>query len=693
MIRSFVRWVVLLGWLLPPLLAQPLISLDYSQTARRLDTLVDYARIPQQSGFASLDSLSLQAQVTLLNRRQAFRRAGPQGLQFGTANDNFLFRFRLRRPVGAVTQWRLVLTQPSFVDAVCYVVDADGQTTAMRTDVGSGTGQTYLYGPYAAWPVVLADTRPVTVYLLCMGGDVPKHFPLTLTTTDDLPRITSGYALFWGGYFGLMVALFLYNLLIFWSVRDRNYLFYCLLLFSHALFQLKNSGYGLRFVWWDWPLFSAHAPVLIGGVSFFAGLSFSIVFLDTRRFAPRLYPVMVVVAGQYLVMSLLVVSTNIIGDLSGLVLPENYWIMAYFVLLLVGALAVDRWGGARLAFLRPFARVLIRLTPIGLVLTWLGEVLGPFSIIGLVSAVTALVLCVWAGVAAWQAGNPNARFYLLAWFSVLLALAVYIVYLTGIWPYSFGLANDMAFGTAGEALLFALALANRINLARRDREHALTELVQQLTVNQQQQQRLQNIRNDMARDLHDDIGSSLGSIGILSQTARALATDEPDRAQALLDRIGQTARQVMEAMSDLVWSVNPNHDPLARVLDRMRDFGQELFTDTGTAFVFRANDLALPDTALADKRRHLFLIYKEALLNSAKYARANTVTVTVQQTDAALTLGIRDDGCGFAPGQQQDSMGGNGLTNMHLRAADLGGQLRIEAAPGQGTFIFLTVPV
>jgi signal transduction histidine kinase len=693
MIRSFILGLVWLGWLLPPLLAQPLISLDYSQAARRLDGLVDYARIPHQDGFASLESLSLQAQVTLLNQRQTFRRAGAQGLQFGTANDNFLFRFRLRRPVGAVAQWRLVLAQPSFVDAACYVVDADGQTTAMRTDVGRGTGQSYLYGPYAAWPIVLADTRPVTVYLFCVGGDVPKHFPLTLTTTDDLPRITSGYALFWGGYFGLMAALLLYNLLIFWSVRDRNYLFYCLLLFGHALFQLKNSGYGGRYLWWDWPLFSAHAPVLIGGLSFFAGLAFSLVFLDIRRFAPRLYPVMVVVAGQYLVMSPLVVLTNIAGDLAGLVLPENYWIMIYFVVLLGAAVAVERWGAVRLAVLRPFARVLIRLTPIGLVLTWLGEVLGPFSIIGLVSAVTALVLCVWAGVAAWRAGNPNARFYLLAWFSVLLALALYSVYLTGIWPYRFGLANAMAFGTAGEALLFALALAGRINLARREREHALTELVRQLTVNQQQQQRLQNMRNDMARDLHDDIGSSLGSIGILSQTAHALAIHEPTRAQALLDRIGHTAQQVMEAMSDLVWSVNPHHDPLARVLDRMRDFGQELFTDTGTAFVFRADDLALPDTALADKRRHLFLIYKEALLNCAKYARARTLTVTVQQTDATLTLSIRDDGCGFEPGQPQPSMGGNGLTNMHLRAADLGGQLRVEAAPGQGTFIFLSVPV
>ncbi len=685
--------IVLIACVLPSATAQPLLSLNQSQTVHRLDTLVDYVQLPQKDWFVYLDSLSLQAQVALLNRKETFRRAGPLGLHFGATNDNFLFRFRLRRSVGMVTQWRLVLTQASFMDAVCYVVDADGQTTAMRSTIYKSDGKTYLLGPCAAWPIELTDTRPVTVYLLCVGGDVPKHFPLTLTTVDDLQEITSGYALFWGGYFGLMAALFLYNLFIFWSIRDRNYLFYCLLLFTHALFQLKNSGYGLRFVWWDWPLFSIHAPVLIGGVSFFAGLSFSIVFLDTRRFVPWLYPIMVVVAGQYLVMSLLVVSTNIIGDLSGLVLPENYWIMAYFVLLLVAAVGVVRWGGAQLAFLKPFARVLIRLTPIGLGLTWLGEVLGPFSIMGLVSAVAALVLCVWAGVAAWRAGNPNARFYMLAWFSVLSSLAVYIVYLTGIWPYRFELANVMTFGTAGEALLFALALANRINLARRERERALTDLVNQLTLNQQQQQRLQNMRNDMARDLHDDIGSSLGSIGILTQTARHLTRHEPARAEVLLDSIGQTARQVMEAMSDLVWSVNPNHDPLARVLDRMRDFGQELFTDTGTTFVFCADDLTLPDTTLADKRRHLFLIYKEALLNCAKYARAHTVTVELHQTEAALTLGIRDDGCGFEPGQQQNPMGGNGLANMHLRAADLGGQLHIETKPGQGTFIFLTIPV
>jgi signal transduction histidine kinase len=674
-------------------LAQPVLMPLADQPIQPLDTRIDYARIGQTNTLSVLNGLSVRQQVDTLIRLGQFAKPGPQGLHFGAANENFLFRFRLRRTADDPPTLWLTMANPGFADAICFVEAANRQVTARRTTVWQGTGQQYLLGHLAAWPIALPDTSTVTVYLFCAGGDVPKHYPLALATADGLQALLTRYGLFWGGYFGLMIALFLYNLVLYGSVSDRNYLFYCLLLLSHALFQLKNSGYGLRFIWWDWPMFGAHAPVLIGGVSFFAGLAFSIVFLDTRRYAPRLYPVMVMVAGQYLVMSPLVVLTHIIGDSRGLVWPENYWIMAYFVLSLAGSLAVRRWGRVRLAGWQPFARVLVWLSLNGLVLTTLGEVLGPFSIMGIVSAVAALVLCVWAGVAALRAGNANARFYLAAWSSVLIALAIYVVYLTGIWPYRFWLANAMAFGTAGESLLFALALANRINLARRDRERALTDLVQQLTVNQQQEQRLQNIRNDIARDLHDDIGSSLSSIGILTRQAGQLTKHEPARAQLLLDRIGLTTQTVMDNMSDLVWSVNPAHDTPAQVLNRMRDFGTECFADTGTTFVFTADNAGSLLMDLAERRRHLFLIYKEALVNCARYAGATRVTASLTQTGPALTLRVTDNGCGFDPAtaHTRNPLGGNGLKNMQTRAGLMGGQLQITTEPGRGTTILLTM--
>src|SRR6476661_5544186 len=204
---------------------------------------------------------------------------------------------------------------------------------------------------------------------------------------------------------------------------------------------------------------------------------------------------------------------------------------------------------------------------------------------------------------------------------------------------------------------------------------------------------LERVRHRIARDLHDDMGSTLSSISILSQLARNHQRNErPVQAATLLEQIGDSSRRMLDSMDDIVWAINPAHDDLTGVTARMRAFASEVLEARGVELRFTTTPniagLRLPMEA----RREFFLIFKEAVNNLAKYAQAEHATVEVSYAQRQLQLLVQDDGTGFdlsAPARG----GGNGLTNMRSRAAALRGQFTIDSKPGQGTRLRLRVPL
>ena len=204
---------------------------------------------------------------------------------------------------------------------------------------------------------------------------------------------------------------------------------------------------------------------------------------------------------------------------------------------------------------------------------------------------------------------------------------------------------------------------------------------------------LHTVRETIARDLHDDMGSYLSSISVLSQSVVNLAQTDPPKAHALVQKIGETARQVMDSMGDIIWSVNPDNDSMNQIVLRMRDVGADLLEGQDIAFNLDIDESLLQSHLPLEHRRDFFLIYKEALNNIAKYAQASHVWVHLLRKDAALLLTIQDDGNGFETRQlvRHHALGGNGLKNMTLRAEKMGGTLTVVSAPGQGTTITLQI--
>lgn len=200
---------------------------------------------------------------------------------------------------------------------------------------------------------------------------------------------------------------------------------------------------------------------------------------------------------------------------------------------------------------------------------------------------------------------------------------------------------------------------------------------------------LQQLREKVATDLHDDIGSTLTSIGILSEMATAKISDR-ELATDYLHRISANSQEMMDAMDDIVWAIQPSNDTIQMIVARMREYASAVL-EPKDIFYRIENDEKLDQVKLSmDVRRNLFLIFKEALNNTVKYAGAGEVSISLRVSQSLLQMTIKDNGDGFDTGKNYN---GNGLKNMAKRAGSIGGKIELFSSPGQGTTISLKVPV
>jgi signal transduction histidine kinase/ligand-binding sensor domain-containing protein len=196
---------------------------------------------------------------------------------------------------------------------------------------------------------------------------------------------------------------------------------------------------------------------------------------------------------------------------------------------------------------------------------------------------------------------------------------------------------------------------------------------------------LANERERIARDLHDDLGSSLARISLLSGLLKA-DRDNPGQIESHAVKISQSADQTVRALEEIVWAVRPGSDSLQSLVEYIAHFANELFEGGG---IHCRLDLPpdLPACPLPPEVRHnMFLVVKEALTNALKHAAAREVRVRAEVTAEALEILVQDDGKGFDTQRQSR---GHGLDNMRRRAQAMGESVTVESRPGQGTTVRL----
>ena len=201
---------------------------------------------------------------------------------------------------------------------------------------------------------------------------------------------------------------------------------------------------------------------------------------------------------------------------------------------------------------------------------------------------------------------------------------------------------------------------------------------------------LERVRTRIASDLHDDIGAALSRIAVLSEVARLEAGGDEGPVPARLSVIASASREVLDSMNDIVWAINPTRDQLRDLIQRMRRFASDVFTARAIAFTFHAPQDERPLHVTADVRRHVFLVFKEAVNNVVRHSGATEADVDIRVDGSAMTLTVADNGRGFDPARTAD---GHGLASMTDRASMMGGRLDVTSHPGGGTTIRLTAPL
>ena len=199
---------------------------------------------------------------------------------------------------------------------------------------------------------------------------------------------------------------------------------------------------------------------------------------------------------------------------------------------------------------------------------------------------------------------------------------------------------------------------------------------------------LQEIRDRISRDLHDDVGAGLSTIAVLSRLAgNAIGTSSADTAE-LLGKVSQQAMQLNDNMHDIVWSVNAENDSFEHLFVRMRSVAAELLEAAGIEAHFEADASLEQDVIGMGDRHDFYMIFKEALTNVVKYAEAENVYIRLQKHQGRVLFSLTDDGKGFTPESVKE---GNGLLNMQNRAKRLKARLEIESSPGKGCRIHLII--
>lgn len=196
------------------------------------------------------------------------------------------------------------------------------------------------------------------------------------------------------------------------------------------------------------------------------------------------------------------------------------------------------------------------------------------------------------------------------------------------------------------------------------------------------------LRSRLARDLHDDMGSTLSTINILSSMAKTKIGTDPAKSSEYISKISENSQRMMEAMDDIVWSIKPQNDTMEKLIARMREFANEALESKDILFNMEIDEKVLGMKLSMDARRDLFLIFKEGINNAAKYSKASRLFISFALERSIFIMKIKDYGVGFDLNDLDD---GNGLENMQKRAANLNGTLTINSKPGEGTELILKI--
>ncbi len=205
-------------------------------------------------------------------------------------------------------------------------------------------------------------------------------------------------------------------------------------------------------------------------------------------------------------------------------------------------------------------------------------------------------------------------------------------------------------------------------------------------------------RLQISQDLHDHVGSTLSSISVFSKVAQKKGEqNNKEELQAVLSRISDTSGEMVSDMNDIVWAINPKNDSMEQIIQRMESFAKPMLAVRNIRFTLDYDPSILELNLDMEKRKNLYLIFKEAINNAFKYSGCSAIYTALNNSDHQLKLYVKDNGVGFDVNRELSggkfSLSGNGLRNMNSRAEEMKGKLQVESILDEGSEIRLRFPI
>lgn len=244
-------------------------------------------------------------------------------------------------------------------------------------------------------------------------------------------------------------------------------------------------------------------------------------------------------------------------------------------------------------------------------------------------------------------------------------------------------------GIVIETIIFTASLSYKSRMMEREKIEAQQKLIAQYEENEKIRKKMKKTRNKIAQDLHDDIGSTLSTILLFSNAAKTKVRFKNGEAGDIFRKISRIAGNMIDEMSDIIWAINPMQDSMDKILKRMNYYAAPITNAQNMEFNFKVNDDIQNLYLSMEKRKNLFLVFKESIINAVKYSEGTCIHAKLYSNNNNLHMLVEDNGKGFSKHSEQ----GNGLNNMKIRAEDSGGQLEINSRVNEGTSVHLIMPL
>ncbi|MFZ5948695.1 MAG: histidine kinase [Stygiobacter sp.] len=193
---------------------------------------------------------------------------------------------------------------------------------------------------------------------------------------------------------------------------------------------------------------------------------------------------------------------------------------------------------------------------------------------------------------------------------------------------------------------------------------------------------IQKERERISKDMHDEIGSSLTQIAVLSELA-IRDIDHKSSTEEIIKKISRVSRQVVDNISEIVWAINPKNDSLDNLAAYLREYAADLFDSKGINCTIAFSEISSNIPLQSELKRNIFLAVKETFNNIIKHSNAKNVYFSFTLTKNKITISIKDDGIGFEMNNSKPK--GNGLINIQSRIKECGGLVSIHSEIGHGT--------